>query len=170
MANRILILDNEGAPICAMDGHHGASHAAAWIATTLAHLAEQGIEATVVELHPAQGGDAVRRGVVGNLHRLRMELHARPDGGRELVGLVLHPAASRDDAVVAGGLTMRQVAGTATRIEGAVRLLAAPAHVVGDRHPIRISNNRREPGLGATRDPQAARLARRAAKSKRARD
>jgi hypothetical protein len=150
MATRILILADDGTALCALDGHHGVAHAGQWAGEMLTRLRAEGIEATVLEIHPEEGGDAMRRGVFGNLHRLRAEFHERPDGARELVGLNVfaeaNQAEQRAAKVGAGaGLRLAQAAAPAVAVRGALRLLAAPATVTGTRHPLRLTRGRMEP-------------------------
>lgn len=172
MANRILILDATGAAIYGFDCHHGSRAAADWANTMLQRLSAAGIDCTVLEIHPEQGGDEVRRGVIGSLHRLRAEFHTRPDGQRELVGLSLFPPTSaRDKALasngVGAGLGKAQAAATPLPVRAAMRLLAAPADVVGPRHPIRIPRGRMNPDPGQPRTPAEARQARRLARAQK---
>lgn len=170
MSNRILILDAAGKAITALDGHHGAAHAANFAATMLSRLHALGIDAVVVEVTPEQGGDAMRRDVIGNLHRLRAEFHRRPDGKRELVGLALFPEATPDERVMAkqgigAGLGKAQAAATAAPVRGSLRLLAAPGDVHGTRHAIRIPRGRMNPAPGQPRTATEARQARRLARA-----
>lgn len=87
MAQRILIVGPDTRPLFGMDGHHGDDHAAAWIADSLALLAERGIAGcAVLELDTMEGGDG-SRDIMRALDRLTVETRQRPDGRRELVGV-----------------------------------------------------------------------------------
>lgn len=165
MATRILILDSDGASICALDGHHGAAHAAHWASTVLQRLAAQGIAATALEIVPEQGGDAIRRGVFGALHRLRAEFHQRPDGKRELVGLVQRAEPEKPHTPRVKGLTRTPAPEGLRAIRGSLRLLAAPADILGTRHPLRIPRGRMNTAPGQPRTAEEARIARRAARA-----
>lgn len=156
MATRILILTPEGTPLFAMDGHHGAAHAQRWIADTQALLREQGITDTVaVEITPEQGGDAVRREVIGQIHRLRLETRRRPCGAREITALnLLADPQDADDL-------MRAAIATPQRVPARLHLVHAPADYAGPRRPIRIPRGRMEPPPGFPATPQEARLRRR---------
>lgn len=165
MATRILILDPDGAAICALDGHHGAEHAARWAASMLDRLAAQGVAATVLEIVPEEGGDAIRRGVFGALHRVHAEFHQRPDGKRELVGLVQRAEATREHEPRAKGLARTPAPEGLRPIRGGLRLLAAPGDVHGQRHAIRIPRGRMNPAPGQPRTHAEARTARRAGRA-----
>ena len=147
MANRILIADTEGRVLYALDGHHGPGHAAAWAATVLAQLQSEGVEAMALEWTPEQGGDDCRCGVIGNIHRLRVELHQRPDGAREIVGLSMFPHVHDTSAQRAGvgagrGLGQAQAAKPAERVRGGLAVVHAPAAIAGQRRQIRNGNGR----------------------------
>ena len=171
MATRILILSPTGEALAAIDGHHGEQHAAGWAASVVDQLRqEHGIEAIAVELSPAVGGDDVRRGVVGAIHRVRAELRALPDGRRELIGLHLYPEpagdAPRAQLGVGRGLTKAQAVATPRPILGGVRVVHAPADVANARQPVRVRAGR----LNATQGEhtiEGRRLARRALRAAR---
>jgi hypothetical protein len=170
MATRILITDGNGWPIYGLDGHHGERHAAQWTAEVLATIkAETGIDGIAVELQPAEGGDAVRRGIIGNLHRLRAELRTLPDGRRELIALNRYPDGSPRDSraeIGAGrGLTKSQAAATPEAFRGALRVIAAPADIANPRTPIRIRRGRLNVPADQPRTHAEIRHARRAARA-----
>lgn len=169
MANRILIIDDAGVPIFGLDGHHGARHAAEWTDTVLAQLAAQGVLAFAVELHPAAGGDDVRRGVISQLARLRAELRTLPDGRRELIGLHRYPdatpGASRASVGIGNGLAKGQAAATPLAITGALRVVAAPPGIANPRAPIRIPRGRANVPPEQPRTTDQIRHARRAARA-----
>ncbi len=165
MANRILILDSGGTAICALDGHHGAAHAARWAAGMVQRLAEQGIAAAALEIVPEQGGDEIRRGVFGALHRVRAEFHLRPDGQRELVGLVQHPESKPVHEPRAKGITPAAAPEGARPIRGGLRLLTAPDDVHGERYAIRIPRGRLNHAPDQPRGHSEARIARRLARA-----
>lgn len=159
MATRILILTPDGTPLFGMDGHHGAAHAARWIADTQALLREQGITDTVaVEITPEQGGDAVRREVIGQIHRLRLETRRRPCGAREITALNLLAEPQTPDDV------MRAAIATPQRVPARLHLVHAPPEFADPRRPIRIPRGRMEPDPYTPADPQAARIARKLAR------
>jgi hypothetical protein len=156
MATRILILDGNGKALYALDGHHGAAHAAAWAQQVQLAANVRGKRLIIAELQPAEGGDAMRRGIVGQLHRLRADWHTRPDGKRELVGLVL-------DGESAPGRVKHTAESMPVR--GHVRLLAAPEDVHGERCGLRIPRGRMNPNPGQARTAAEARQLRRQARA-----
>jgi hypothetical protein len=153
MATRILIADGQGNPIVALDGHHGARHAADWLFAALATLAAQGVDAIATELTPAAGGDHFRSDVLQRIGQLRVELHQRPDGSREIVGLAQAPSTPQRG---------RQAAHS-TPVHAALRLLQAPADVIGARHAVRIPRGRHNVPPGLPRTIEEIRRARRLA-------
>jgi hypothetical protein len=170
MTTRIVIADEMGKVICGIDGNHGAHHAEQWCARVVADIADRGVPAVAIELHPVEGCDAIRCGVFGNLHRLRAELRTLPDGRREIIGLNLYPEATPRDNVRAksgagAGLTKRQAAATPTAVRGALRVIAAPADIANPRAPIRIPHGRMNVPVGEPRTHAEIRHARRAARA-----
>lgn len=150
MTTRILITTATGQALTCLDGHHGARHAQAWIDDTLTILAGQGITDTlVVELHPAAGADDFRRDVLQTIGRLAIDLHTRPDGAYEIVGLARFQA--RGDG--------RRIGAATTGC--ALKLLQAPAHIHGARHALRISCDRNSPPTGEPRTATERRQLRR---------
>ena len=171
MATRVLVFAADGTPLHGLDCHHGETMAARWVDSVLAALAAAGVEAIVVECTPAEGGDAWRHGIVDHIDRLRLETHTRPDGAREVVGLHRFPRLRPDqDARAAPGgnpfLTLREHASLPDRVPATLRLVAAPAEIVGERAPIRVRRGRMNPEPGAPATPAEARLRRRAAKAR----
>lgn len=140
MATRVIISDPSGAVLSILDGHHGAAHAERWAGEMVAMFAAQGIDAIAVELTPELGGDEFRRDVLERAGKIRIELHQRPDGQREITSL------SRRD--------------TLQRIRGGLRLVCAPSDVIGDRAGIRRSRTRLDPDEGAPATTADARLKR----------
>lgn len=119
MATRILITDSQGNTLACLDGHHGGQHAAEWATGMLLQFAAGGVDAIAIELHPSRGADDFRRDVLERAGQVRLELHTRPDGLREVIGL--------SD----GGC--------------AVTLVHAPDDVIGDRAPVRVARGRMNP-------------------------
>lgn len=140
MATRILISDSTGAVLSILDGHHGTAHAARWANEMVAMFAAQGIEAIAIELNPELGGDEFRRDVLERAGQIRVELHQRPDGQREITAL-----ARRD---------------TLQRIRGGLRIVAAPSDIAGERPGVRRTRNRLDPEDGAPATNGEARLQR----------
>lgn len=136
-----------------LDGHHGATHATRWVQETLAMLVEQGIhDCVALEIHPSQGGDDCRRGIIGNLRGLRLETRRLPDGRRECVALNRERPGIPDDHL------KRQAIALPERVHATLRIIHAPADYAGTRRAIRIPRGRMEPVPGTPMDPQAARL------------
>lgn len=159
MATRILILTPDGAPLYGLDGHHGAAHAARWVADTQALLREQGSTDTVVlEITPEQGGDACRRDIIGQIGRLRLETRRRPCGAREITALNLLAEPQTPDDV------MRAAIATPQRVPARLHLVHAPPEFADPRRPIRIPRGRMEPDPHTPADLQAARIARKLAR------
>lgn len=153
MATRILILTPDGTPLYGLDGHHGAAHATRWVADTLEMLAGQGIhDCIALQIHPTQGGDDCRRGIIGQIHRLRLETRQRPDGLREITALNLLADAEPDDDI------KRVAVSTPERVAATLQIVQAPDSLAGTRRAIRIPRGRMEPVPGTPMDPQAARL------------
>lgn len=174
MANRILIVDENGTALFGLDGHHGALHAAEWAANMLSLIkAEHGIDCVALEFFPAEGGDATRRGVIGELHRLRAEIRSMPDGRREVLGLHVYPPAARGTGVAtvgAGrGLLRTQAAATPAAVRGGLRVIAAPESIANPRAPVRIRRGRDNPPPGQPRTPDDIRTARKAQRAARRR-
>lgn len=157
MADRILIADSNGRTLACMDGHHGAHHAADWVRIVRAEFAAKGIETVALVLHPAAGGDDFRREVLEQAGRVRVVLHARPDGKREIVGLSRGQGAKNKHG--------RASVGAAHAVTCGLRLLAAPADIYGARHPLRIPRGRANPAPGQPRTDAERRLQRRAARA-----
>lgn len=153
MATRIIITDLAGFPLAALDGRHGAAHAATWASEQRALLAAEGYAETMLfEVTPTQGGDIYLNEVQRQLGRLRFETRRRPDGKREIIGAMLTPtnAAQRSAAIpVPVGLH--------------IRIVDAPEHLHGDRQPIRIPRGRH--AAVDRRSPADKRQARRLAKA-----
>lgn len=170
MATRILIIDPFGDPLYGLDGHHGERHAAQWVAEMIDQVRrERGFDPVVVELHPAEGGDACRRGVICQLSRLRAELIALPDGRREMIALNRYPEGNPRDSraeIGAGrGLTKSQAAATPEAFRGAIRIISAPDNIANPRSPIKIRRGRLNVPAGEPRTPAEIRQARRAARA-----
>lgn len=151
MATRILVFDNTGAPIYALDGHHGTDHAERWLAQVRAQLAGAGVEPVIVEIEPAEGGETVRREVIGCLHCARIESRRRPDGAREIVSLLA--LADHADA-------RRAAVAMPRAVRCGLRVLAAPADWIAQRKPLRRVRNRLSGEASAS--PEQLRLNRRA--------
>lgn len=127
MATRIIIMSDNGTPLVALDGHHGTAQAAAWLDAMLAQIGSQCI---AVELVPERGGDDVRRGVCGALDRMQLDIHALPDGTREIIGLAL-----------------RHDNGMPEAVRGGLRILHAPADIIGERHTMAQRATRLSPSV-----------------------
>lgn len=110
-AHRILVLHPDGSR-ASMSGHHGTVHAERWIAGQLDHAPD----AIVLALDPALGADAMRAALAG-LDHVRVDWHTLPDGRREIVGVYAETASGSAHLSIAR----------------AVRILAAPPDVAGDR-------------------------------------
>lgn len=154
MANRIIAFSPDGTPLVALDGHHGSEVAARWSALITQQLEAQGIEPILIEFEPDQGGDETRIGVVGNLHRLRLETRRCPDGRRELLGLIR----LADDADPRAA-----VAAAPEAVRGGLRLLRAPGQWATPLRPMRLARSR----LAGAPTAQDARQQRRAARAAR---
>lgn len=171
MATRLFIVTDAGEVLDALDGHHGNAHALAWALNTLQRRRAEGFTCDALELIPEQGGDIVRRGVVGSIHRLRAQFHRRPDGARELVGLALAPELRPDEPGVAAvgigrGLGKRQAAAAPLPVRGALRVvvddsLPAPASPILAPRARLDRRTRLDPPPGAPRTPADRRHARR---------
>jgi hypothetical protein len=148
MATRLLITDAQGVPMFAIDGHHGARHAAEWASGMMMQLTAAGVDAMLIELHPAQGADDFRRDTLEQIGRIRVEFHQRPDGLREVVSLARYPKRAGESVATQGvgrGLLKSAAAATATALVGGFRLVHAPADVHGDRHAVRVPRGRMNP-------------------------
>lgn len=153
MASRIIAFGPTGVALYAIDGHHGSAHGARWAAAVSQQLAGSGIDPIIVEIEPQQGGDAVRREVIGSVHRVRLELRTRPDGLREVLGLLR--ISDADDPRAA-------VAATPEPIGCGWRVIQAPADVAAPRQPVRVSRGRHADVIV---DPAQARIERQRAKA-----
>lgn len=89
---------------------------------------------------PSRGGDD-DRSTIEQIGRHRVELRTRPDGQREIVGALARGVAA---------------------VPGTLRLLHAPADVVGMRYSVRVPNGRHHAPLLSAAD---ARIARRQARA-----
>ena len=182
MANRILITDSVGSPLACLDGYHGARHAADWTTAVLQDFADQGVDAIALELKAFQGGDHFRRDVLEQAGRLRVELRDRPDGMREIVGIVRYASpeeiatvrelrASKGKATPDGhlpsaagvgkGLPAAVAAPLTLPVRCTLNIVQAPEQVVGDRRAIRVSRGRQNIPLGQPRTIEEIRRARR---------
>lgn len=167
MANRIIIFDSAGAALIAMDGHHGSRHASDWTAQVLADFAARGIEAVAVEVIPQEGGDAMRRDVIGALADMRAEFHVLPDGRRELIGL--HVSRRPATGESPGRAAKAAIASVPEPVRGGVRVLHAPPDVANRRCCIRVGRGRDNPPPGQPRTPADIRTARKAQRAARRR-
>lgn len=147
MTTRILIASTAGLPLTAIDCHHGARHAADWVAQTCADYAALGIETMVLELFPAEGGDGFRRDTLEQIGAMRLDMHVRPDGLREIVGMVRQRGE---------GKAMR-----VDPVRTSVRIVDAPAWLHGDRKAIRVPRGRQNVAVDAPRTDAEKRHARR---------
>lgn len=120
MRARLLICTLDGQPVIGLDGAHGDVHALRVIEDNLALLEQQGVpDCFVVEYDPTIGGDDANDHV-RHLHCLKVELHERPDGRREVVDVL-----RCEDDTLRGGRS----------ICGALRILHGP-DVIANRRTV----------------------------------
>lgn len=146
MASRIIVFGPDGSALYGLDGHHGSAHGARWAEAMAQAMDSIGIEPIIIEIEPQQGGDAVRREVIGSVHRVRLEMRKRPDGRRELIGLIRLSDADDQRA---------SVAATPEPIRCGWRVVRAPADVEAPRLGVRVSRGRH---ADVTTDPAQARI------------
>lgn len=167
MTSRILILDASGVALYGLTSP-SQREAAEWADSVVAGLAAHGIDAIALELQPTEGGDACRRGVLGQLHRLRAELRQLPAGRREVLGLNLYAEGDAGAHATLGagrGMPKAQAASTPMPVRGRLRVIAAPAHVTNPRERVMVRRGRANAEPGQPRTIEEHRHARRVARA-----
>jgi hypothetical protein len=164
MTSRIVIIENAGAALTAFEGP-SARHAADWAAGKLDELRRAGVTSIAIEWHPAEGGDDAHHDVIHCLHCVRAEMRARPDGTREIIGMLRYPTAVAGARGVAAARKAGMLAAPAA-VRGALRVLAAPPDIANPRYPIRVPRGRANVPPGQPRTIAEIRAARRAARAR----